>query len=302
MVGQIIEIATPGHWLNKARGFLEVSRKGEKVGQVPLDDIAAIIIAAPGCSLSTNLLEQLAQRNIPIITCGQNYLPTTWTLPLQGHNRQFQIMRAQIALSEPRRKRAWQQIVRAKIRHQAEVLERAGQPNKHLLRLVGKVRSGDPENCEAQAARLYWQHLFGSDFRRNRDAPGMNAALNYGYTVVRACVARGVCGAGLHPSFSLHHKNPQNAFNLVDDLVEALRPVVDLVLRMKFGQRIDKLDVQAKAALAAIVTLPAPMDDEYSPLSVAAAKMCRSLANYCLGDVDSLLFPALPSPLEVAAK
>ena len=136
-----------------------------------------------GCSISTNLLDELAHRNIPIVTCGKNYLPSSWILPITGHNRQFQIMRSQMTLSEPKRKRAWQMLVQAKIRNQAETLSRANKPNAPLLRLAKKVRSGDPENCEAQAARAYWQTLFGKEFRRDRDAPNLNIVLNYSYAI-----------------------------------------------------------------------------------------------------------------------
>lgn len=301
MVGQIVEITDPGHWLAKSRGFLEVRHDGEKLGQVPLDDIAAVIISVPGCAVSTNLLEQLATRNIPVVTCGQNYLPSCWTLPVTGHNRQFTIMQAQMALSEPRRKRAWQALVRAKILNQADVLVRAGQSDARLKRLADSVRSGDPDNCEAQAARAYWQALFGSDFRRDRDAPGLNAALNYAYAVVRACVARGVVGAGLHPSFSLHHKNPQNPMNLVDDMVEPFRPIVDLFLWKKYQNQIGDLDVETKSSLAALTALLVPVGDETSPLSLAAVRSCRSLAAWYLGETDALLCPTLPTPLDYAA-
>ncbi len=299
MVGQIVEITDPGHWLNKSRGFLEVRHDGEKLGQVPLDDIAAVIISVPGCTISTNLLDHLAQRNVPIVTCGQNYLPTSWTIPIQGYNRQFQVMRAQASLSEPRRKRAWQKIIQSKIRNQADLLERAGKDNKHLLRLANKVKSGDPENCEAQAARAYWQELFGPDFRRNRDAPGLNAALNYTYAVVRACIARGVVGAGLHPSFSIHHKNPQNPFNLVDDLIEPFRPLADYKVWMS-GEEIEMLSPDSKTVLAAITSVLVPMGSETSPLSLAAVKTSRAFADYCLGGINHFVLPALPAPLDMA--
>ncbi len=279
-----------------------MSEKGGKVGQVPLDDIAAVIVSVPGCTISTNLLDHLARRNVPIVICGQNYLPTSWVLPVQGHNRQFRIMRAQIELSEPRRKRAWQTIIKAKINNQAEALARAGQPDSRLLRLKDKVRSGDPDNCEAQAARVYWQRLFGDDFRRDRNAPGLNAALNYSYAVIRACVARGVSAAGLHPSFSLHHKNPQNPFNLVDDLMEPLRPVADYLLWRRKDERFEALTVEIKSRLAEITTLPLPLESEAPPLSLASAKICQTFARYCLGEVETFLTPALPTPLDEAAR
>ncbi len=301
MTGQIVEITQPGRWLNKSRGFLEVSEKGGKVGQVPLDDIAAVIISTPGCSVSTVLIDQLCQRNVPLVICGKNYLPSSFTLPLQGYGRQFRVMRAQIALSEPRRKRAWQKIVCAKIRNQADLLTRAGKNSNQLLRLADMVKSGDPENCEAQAARIYWQRLFGSDFRRNPETTDLNVALNYIYAIIRACVARGVSAAGLHPSFSICHKNPQNPLNLVDDLVEPFRPIADYQVWRGDARRLNALSPEIKANLSSITTLTIPLKEETSPLSLAAVKVCRSFAGYCLDEADEFLLPSMPAPPDISA-
>src|SRR3546814_8596637 len=99
--------------------------------------------------------------------------------------------------------------------------------------MARRVRSGDPDNVEAQAARKYWPALMGSEFRRDQNAGGSNALLNYGYTVMRSCVARSIIGAGLHPAIGLHHHSRLNGFALADDLVEPFRPLVDgLVRRM----------------------------------------------------------------------
>ncbi len=297
MVGQVVEITDPGHWLKKSRGFLQVHNHGEQIGQVPLDDIAAVLISVPGSAISTQLLDQLAQRNIPLVVCGKNYLPSTWTIPAQGAVRQFNVMQAQTKLSQPRRKRFWQHIVRAKINNQAEVLSRAGETNQDILLMVRKVRSGDPDNLEAQAARAYWQRLFGSDFRRDRAVPGLNAALNYGYTVLRACVARGVMGAGLHPSFSVHHRNPQNPLNLVDDLLEPFRPIADhMVWQASEAYRGD-LTAEGRARLASLPTLPLPLPEGFSPLSLVAVRMCRAFSRYCQGEPMEKLAPPLPVPL-----
>ncbi|MGI9251616.1 MAG: type II CRISPR-associated endonuclease Cas1 [Pseudohongiellaceae bacterium] len=298
MTGQVIEITNPGYWIHKTRGFLEVLHRDQQLGRVPLDDIAAVIVSVPGCSISTVLLDELSQRNIPLVVCGANYLPCSWTLPVSGHNRQFQVMRAQIALSEPQRKRAWQRIVRSKITNQAEMLLRANQSNRQLLRMVNKVRSGDPDNYEAQAARFYWQTLFGSEFRRNPKSGGLNTALNYCYTVVRACVARAVCSAGLHPSFSLHHRNPQNPLNLVDDLMEPYRPVADYMIwlntRDGAEETYEVLTPEKKTSLAAVVSITLPIGEDTSPLSLAAAKMCRTFADYCLGNGSDFHTPSMP--------
>jgi len=208
-------------------------------------------------------------------------------------------MQAQIKLSEPRRKRAWKHIVKAKIKNQAEVLTRAGENNQHLLRLADKTRSGDPDNCEAQASRVYWPRLLGKDFRRNQNAPGINAALNYIYAIVRACVARGISSAGLHPSFSLHHKNPQNPLNLVDDLMEPFRPIADYMLWHSGVEQFSELSPITKKQLAAITTLVIPVGEDASPFSLAASRMSRSFAAYCLGEADTFLCPSVPYPIDM---
>lgn len=295
MSHQIIEISNPGLWITKSRGFLEVHREGEKIGQVPFDDIAAVIISVPGCSVTTGLVDYLCQRNIPLVICGQNYVPSSFVLPVQGYGRQFQVMRAQVEMTEPRRKRAWQSIVCAKIINQAEVLQRIGQTSRQLFHLSTKVKSGDTGNCEAQAARIYWQSLFGSDFRRDHEAPGLNAALNYIYAIVRACVARGVSSAGLHPSFSVHHKNPQNPLNLVDDLIEPFRPIADYVVWQKRTSYKGNLTPEKKRNLAIVATFLVRLGEKTSPLSLASAKISRSFAGYCLRESDGFLTPSFPA-------
>ena len=279
---------------------MQVKDRGDLVGQVSLDDILAVIVGVQGCSISTVLMDQLSQRNIMLVVCGKNYLPSSLIMPVAGYGRQFQVMQAQVQLSEPRRKRAWQKVVRAKILNQADLLTRAGTNGKQLVRLADMVKSGDPANCEAQAARIYWQRLFGNEFRRDHDATGLNAALNYIYAVIRACVARGVSAAGLHPSFSLCHKNPQNPLNLVDDLVEPFRPVADYRIWQGDAHRFQELSPEIKASLSSITTLAIPLKEETSPLSLAAVKVCRSFADYCLGEADDFPLPALPIAPDVS--
>ena len=301
MSGQIIEITQPGYWLKKSRGFLQVSSKdGNILGQIPLDDIGVVIISVPGCSISTVLIDYLCRSNIPLVICGENYLPTSFTLPVRGHSRQFQIMKAQNGMSDPRRKQAWKKIVQSKINNQSEVLSRAGKENNQLLRLAKRVRSGDPDNCEAQAARVYWQCLFGPDFRRDQRQLGLNAALNYIYAVIRACVARGISGAGLHPSFSLRHKNAQNPLNLVEDMLEPFRPIADYVLWYCKMEDVGELTTEVRTKLAGVTMLAVPLEDESSPLSHATVRVARSFARYCLREDDSIVLPRVPSPLEVS--
>ena len=291
---QIVEITQQGYFLGKTRGFLEVREKKERRGQVPLDDIAAVMVSVPGCSISTSLIDELALRNIPLVICGRNFLPNGWFLPTVGKLRQFHIMQAQAHITEPQRKQAWKKVVSVKIKNQSALLQRVGRPCERLNVLARSVLSGDTSNIEAQAARLYWPILLGDDFKRNRqEGEGLNAALNYTYAVVRAGVARALCAAGLHPSFSLHHKNPQNPLNLVDDVMEMFRPTADAQVYELKHKLTGPLDSQLKPELACVLNAVLPVADENSPLTLAAEKVCRSLAQYYLGELDNWAVPEL---------
>lgn len=231
MIGRIVEIEDDRRHLFVNRGFMVVKdTEGERkeLGQVPLDDIAAVIANAQGLSYTNNLLVALAERGVPFVLCGANPNAVGMLLSLDGHHVQAKRIEAQIAAGLPMQKRLWAAVVKSKLEQQAAALEAAAAPTIPLLALVAKVKSGDPENIEAQGARRYWGLLFGADFRRDQDGDGLNALLNYGYTIQRSATARAVVAAGLHPSTGLHHSNDANAMRLVDDLMEPFRPVVDL--------------------------------------------------------------------------
>jgi CRISP-associated protein Cas1 len=206
----------------------------DEVGRVPLDDITALILSAHQITLSKNLIVELAERKAPIITCGKDYHPVALSLPYESHHDTAGILWTQIECSKPLAKRLWQSVVKEKINNQRLVLEYFN-PSSPVLSdldvLARRVKSGDPENMEAQAARRYWTALLGPDFRRDFQHGLENALLNYGYSVLRAGTARAACGAGLTPALGIHHHNRKNPFALVDDLMEPFRPLVDKSVR-----------------------------------------------------------------------
>ena len=210
MIGRVIEIASEGRHLARSRGSMTVSGDGVEDGRVPLDDIAVLLCNARGLTYSNGLMTELARRGVGVVLCGPNYLPVAWLWPLEGHHVQALRMRCQLEASKPLCKRLWQSIVRAKIVQQHNTLDLLDIPGGSLKSMVRRVRSGDPDNVEAQAARRYWPMLFGSDFRRDRFGDMPNPLLNYGYTVLRAAVARAIVSAGLHPSLGIHHHNRAN--------------------------------------------------------------------------------------------
>jgi CRISP-associated protein Cas1 len=297
----IVDIATDGRHLSAYRGFLIVSDSQEEVGRVPLDDVAAVIVHAHGTTWTTNLMVALAERGAPVLLCGRDHHPAAVCLPLDGHHAQNGRVRAQWEARRPLSKQLWRLVVVAKIGWQAAVLAANGHPAAPLEFLARRVGSGDPENIEAQAARRYWPQLMGSDFRRDRDAGGANAMLNYGYAVMRAMCARAVVAAGLHPSIGIHHAHRGNAFALADDLIEPFRPLVDqLTMRLRAGG-VEAVTPEAKRAYAGLVAVDLPGEDGITTVANAATRAGQTLAkSFQSGRAADLVLPRPPSPIELA--
>jgi len=291
---QVVEVATPGRFLSVDRGFLCVAERQAEVARLPLDDIAAILITTPGASFSTSLIANLADRGTPLVICGRNFRPMAMLWPLEQHHEQARRFQSQIRLSKPRKKNIWQQVVRAKILNQYSTLTSLGLSLPILKRLAKEVRVGDPNNIEAQAARYYWPTLFGSAFRRDVDMEGINAQLNYGYAVVRAMVARAVCAAGLHPSFGVFHSNPKNTFQLVDDLMEPFRPIVDYYVAGLNGE--EGVSPAVKKRLASVLEHECKMGKEQSILAQAVHRYMRSYFEVVIGQTPKIEFPILLMP------
>lgn len=298
---RIVDIATDGLHLSTYRGFLIVTRDRDEVGRIALDDVHAVIVHAYGVSWTGNIVVALAERGAPIVFCGNNHSPVAVTLPLEGHHAQGAKMRAQWEAGLPLSKQLWRRVVMAKIAMQGSLLAARDAPGASAFDLLARrVRSGDPDNSEAQAARRYWPALMGEAFRRNRDSAGANALLNYGYAVMRATVARAVIAAGLHPTIGIHHANRGNAFALADDLIEPFRPIVDALVCALIAEGIEALDPPVKRRFARLIAFDLHIGDETSPVSVAAQRLAQSLArSFETGTPNLTLFDP-PTPMEWA--
>lgn len=299
MIGRIAEIAQDGRYLARDRGFMTISTRDNEVGRLPLDDLGAVIINAHGLTYTNNLLVALSEKGIPMVICGANHSPAAILWPANAHHLQAGRIDAQLACKLPMRKRLWAEVVSAKIQHQAAVLDAVGSPSPALHAMIRKIRSGDPSNVEAQAARVYWVKLFGSAFLRDRDETGANSFLNYGYTVLRAATARAVMAAGLHPSIGLHHSNRLNSMRLVDDLMEPFRPFIDLRVFALVHSGYSELNAITKRSLveSLLVDLDAPWGT--SPVGVCAQRLATSLALTLTGERTTLEFPIAKVPAEL---
>lgn len=259
---------------------------------LPLEDISVIILENRQISLNNMLLSQIADYNIVLFTCDAFHMPSGVLFPFHQHSRYSDMVWQQIAVSEPLKKRIWQEIIKAKINNQAICLELFHRENAVKLKEVAKlVQSGDAKNAEAFAANLYWKSLF-NNFNRNDDKDIRNAALNYGYAVIRGCVARNVVGAGLLPCFGVHHANKLNQFNLVDDLMEPLRPFVDYVVNLLDFNQISELTPDIKSDLVGVLARNCRLNMEIMNVLKASELMAYSLANVIKNkDVKYLQLP-----------
>ncbi|RHW18095.1 type II CRISPR-associated endonuclease Cas1 [Sphingomonas gilva] len=299
---RIVDIATDGRHLSLYRGFLVVEEQREEVGRIALDDIHAVIIHAHGTTWSANLVAALAERGAPVVFCGSNHSPVAVTLPIEGHHAQNARFRAQWDASKPLCKQLWRRVVAAKIAMQGSLLAARGVAGADAFPLIARrVKSGDSDNLEAQAARRYWPLLMGAEFRRDRNSPGANALLNYGYAVIRATVARAVIAAGLHPTIGINHANRGNAFVLADDLVEPFRPLVDALVVAMVAHGIDTLDPKRKRQFARLIAFDLRIGGEASPMSIVAARLAQSLARAFETGRPSLAIFDPPTPIEWAA-
>lgn len=257
MLNRVLEIAKENRYVSLKRGFIMIWHGKEEVGKVPLDDVAVLLLSAQSVTFSKNVINAISESGGITVLCGSNYTPLSMVLPVGMHTYFTKIIKSQINSSAPFRKRIWQQLVMQKIINQSLALKFCGkEEDSKLLEKISKtVKSGDIDNREAYAAKMYWKSLFGASFIRDKDGDGVNAFLNYGYAVMRAGMARALCTHGLLASLGIHHENNLNSFCLADDFFEIYRPMVDVMVYKIHEKGETKLDSQNKLKLVKLLNV-----------------------------------------------
>lgn len=297
MLGRIVEIAGVGRKLSLHRGFLTIAGPDGVLGQVALADIDALMVTNPATNITGQLLAALAERGVPVVICGADFKPAAYLLPVDGHYAQGDRVQAQADASLPTRKRLWAELVRAKILAQAALLVRIGQNPIPVAALAERVKSGDPDNCEAQAAQRYFPMAFGAGFTRSREDLIANAFLNYGYTVLRTATARAIVASGLHPSLSLAHRSRGEALRLADDLMEPFRPAVDLAALGLIRAGHETMTPAAKRDLVAVLHADYLTAEGIAPLANVLGRLAMSLGQIFLGERKTLALPKSAIPV-----
>jgi len=270
--------------------------KGEPSISVPLEDITVIVLENNQASMSVALLSMCAEKNIALFTCDNYHMPNGIFTPYHQHSRLSQVAHLQHSMKLPLKKQIWQKIITQKIINQSQLLEYFSKDNLQLEILTDKVKSGDSENLEALAARRYWALLF-DNFRRDQKSYGpRNIALNYGYAILRGAVARSLVSYGLLPVFGVFHSSELNAYNLADDMIEPLRPMVDMIVKkLELEDELDvELGISVKSALLNVLVMQMRLDSQ----SVTVLNVCDVMAHSFVSaikynDVTKLKLPSI---------
>lgn len=261
---------------------------------LPIEDIGVVILDHKQITITHALIDALLANNVAIVTSNDKHLPVGLMLPLDGNTLQSERFRTQVDASEPLKKQMWQQTVIAKILGQAHVLGMQHIEHSNMLKWAKEVRSGDIENMEARAAAFYWRNMFEKDaFIRDPQGLPPNNLLNYGYSIVRAMMARALVGAGLLPTLGIHHHSRYDAYCLADDIMEPYRPFVDMkVLEIwEKGGLASDISSDQKRELLGITTMDVNISGHRSPMMLAIQTTAQSVQKCFSGEARKIIYP-----------
>lgn len=260
---------------------------------IPIEDIGVVIIENQQVSITVPLMNALIEGNVQVVVCNDRGMPSAMLQSLESNNLQGENLRNQMNAGEVLKKQLWKQIVEAKIRNQAALLNKVGQEGDILKQYYRNVKSGDSDNREGIAARVYFSELFGESFIRDRTLPGINALLNYGYTILRAATARALVSSGLLPAIGIFHHNRSNAFPLADDIMEPYRPYVDEIVYALSMQGKMELTKDVKADLIQVLYADTQFSKVIRPLSVGLTFTSSSLSKCFAKEQTRLSLPLM---------
>lgn len=297
MIAKTLSFGSPGRLYTKLEQLIYEGNDGAQ-RSFPIEDLGFVIIENKLLTVSAAALQRLAATNVALIICDDTHTPSAQLYPYTANTTTQEVTKAQFAATKAVNGRLWRQIVRQKILNQSALMKRLNAQHAGRLKtLAAEVKNYDETNCEAQAARIYFQTLVPDpDFIRDREGIWPNCALNYGYAILRAAVARALIGSGLLCIRGIHHHNRYNAFCLADDIMEPYRPFIDQYVLGKvrpFDVPLGELSKEMRSRLLEALTCTVTINGSNSPLMVALSYTSSSLAKYYLGKSNSLVLPEL---------
>lgn len=279
--------------LSNAQLVVTMKDDAEYRKTIPIEDIGMVIINHPMVNVTIPLLNALSEGGVMVVFCNEKGMPASMLCGMASNQRQGEILRHQLAAGEALKKNLWKQIIASKIKNQAALLDKLGKQGDALRPLCARVKSGDADNRDGVAAKFYWTELFGKGFVRHRELPGANTLLNYGYSVLRAAVARALLSSGLLPALGIFHKNRSNAHPLADDLMEPFRPFVDEIVFDLCRRGETELTLEVKSQLIRLLYCDTHFGKTAHPLGIGLTMTTASLARCYAKEALQLNLPLL---------
>ncbi|MBQ3437162.1 MAG: type II CRISPR-associated endonuclease Cas1 [Fusobacterium sp.] len=248
--------------------------RNEQITKISLNEIHTLIIESTAVSMTAALMVELMKRKIKVIFCDEKRNPNSELIPYYGSHDTVAKIRNQILWNNNFKKEVWSEIVREKIKNQAKLLKKLEFEEFEILEKYAEdIQIGDSTNREAHAAKVYFNTLFGKNFSRAEDN-SINAALNYGYSLILSTVNREVVYNGYLTLLGVFHDNMFNPFNLSSDLMEIFRPLID---ELVFSMNIEKFEVEEKHEIVNILNKSVYIDSRNQYLTQAIKIYCKSV-------------------------
>lgn len=266
-----------------------VVRKQEETRKVYIGEIALLLIESTDVSLTTTLISELIKKKVKVIFCDEKHNPQSELLSFYGCHDSSLKIKQQMLWDEEVKRMIWTEIVTEKIRNQMNVLSKFGYREQAdmLKSYIFEIRPGDETNREGHAAKVYFNALFGMNFSRSADND-INAALNYGYSLILSVFNREVVSNGFLTQLGMFHDNMFNPFNLSSDLMEPFRTVIDeKVVRMS----VEPFGHEEKMSIVDLLNKDVYIDGKQNTLNNAIKIYCKSVfASLSERDVAEIKF------------
>ncbi len=271
---------------------LVIYKSGNEIW-VPMDDISVVILDNLKINITVRMLSLMAEHNIALIVCDIKHNPLGFYCSYDNHSRMSKMIGNQISRTRDFYDELWKVIVKSKIENQAQVLELLDKSSDTVIdmrKYKENVSDGDKSNREAHGAKIYFNTLMNTSFSRGNEDILLNSGLDYGYAILRSYIARLCVGYGLNTQIGIHHKNEYNRFNLVDDVMEPFRPIVDIyVYRILNGEEYFKQEHRHK--IINLLNHYIKYNNKKMILCNALEEYIERMSSYISGREVNLVFP-----------
>lgn len=273
---------------------LIISKGSEKDVWIPLEDISVIVMDNLTTTITVRTLTTFAEYGIELVISDTTHQPVGIYGALVNHSRATKVQLKQINyFTEQNKDHLWIEIVQQKIVNQCQVLELLEKDKfaySKMYDYMEQIQPGDITNREAHTAKIYFNTLMGTTFSRGNEDILLNSGLDYGYAIIRSYLSRVCVGYGLNPQIGIHHKNEYNRFNLCDDLIEPIRPIVDYYV-YQLLQEEEYFSSEHRRKIVNILNHKIKYQNKKMYICNMLETYVEQVASLVMGKRDSICFP-----------